>query len=125
MNILLNQIHYQVNVTQIIFDFPEGNMFWARISAIFPMFNLISKAKSKEKLLLILKEYIEKIWIFLLKINGFLYNFYYVFGLLLFIVHMLKKNIENIYINIFMYLLFLFYHFIFIIKLFRVKILKK
>ena len=74
LNILLNQIHYQVNVTQIIFDFPEGNMFWARISAIFPMFNLISKAKSKEKLLLILKEYIEKIWIFLLKINGFLYK---------------------------------------------------
>ena len=74
LNISLNQIHYQVNITQLIFDFPEGNMFWARISAIFPIFNLISKAKSKSKLLLILKEYLEKIWIFLLKINGFLYK---------------------------------------------------
>ena len=74
LNLSLNQIHYQVNITQLIFDFPEGNMFWTKSSAIFPAFKLFSKVKSKTKLLLILKEYIEKIWVFLLKINGFFYK---------------------------------------------------
>ncbi len=74
LNLLLKKIKYQINITQLIYDFPEGNMFWARINAIFPIFNLFSKIKSKEKLLLIIKEYIEKIWIFLLKINGFFFK---------------------------------------------------
>ena len=74
LNLLLNQIYYQINITQLILDFPEGNMFWARISAIYPIFNLFYIIKSKEKLLLIIKEYIEKIWVFLLEINGFLFK---------------------------------------------------
>ena len=60
-------------------NFPAGNMFWARISAIYQIFNekLINLAPreygQKDDTLL---HAIERFWLFLVKLNGFSYKTY-------------------------------------------------
>ena len=62
-----------------IMNFPAGNMFWARISAIYQIFNekLINLAPreygQKDDTLL---HAIERFWLFLVKLNGFSYKTY-------------------------------------------------
>ena len=59
------------------FNFPAGNMFWARISAVYQIFNKkIIRASPKEKdqgddTIL---HGIERFWPFLVKFNGFYYK---------------------------------------------------
>ena len=74
VNFFLNMIYPRVNLSQIFADFPEGNMFWAKIVAIYPIFNLFSNVISNKKLLLILTIYLEKIWVYIVNINGFFYK---------------------------------------------------
>ena len=74
MNLILNKIYIKVNITQTYIDFPEGNMFWAKIRAIYPIFNLYSNLILSSIPILILNKYLEKVWIYIVTINGFLYK---------------------------------------------------
>ena len=65
-----------------IINFPAGNMFWARIDAIYQLFNekifkLVPEERSQyDKTIL---HAIERFWLYLVKLNGFTYKtiFYY------------------------------------------------
>jgi len=78
INFLLNTTFpdkkYQVGK---ILDFPIGNMFWSRVSAIHQIFEInISAQFPKEKWQIdctIMHE-IERFWLFLVKINGYYYK---------------------------------------------------
>ena len=74
VNFFLNMIYPRVNLSQIFADFPEGNMFWAKVVAIYPIFNLFSNVISNKKLILILAIYLERIWVYIVNINGFFYR---------------------------------------------------
>ena len=74
MNYIIKKIYPHIQVRQNLFDFPEGNMFWAKINAIYPIFNLKSYISYTNKSILIFTNNLEKIWIFLVKLNGFLYK---------------------------------------------------
>ena len=74
VNFFLNKIYPRVNISQSFADFPEGNMFWAKTDAIYPIFNLFSKVILNKKFLLLLSIYLEKIWVYIVNINGFLYK---------------------------------------------------
>ena len=74
LNFFLNKIYHKVNVSEKFSDFPEGNMLWAKIIAIYPIFKLLSNLFINKKVLLILKKHMEKIWIYLINQNGFLYK---------------------------------------------------
>ena len=74
LNLILRRIYPQIHVSQNVFDYPEGNMFWAKISAIYQIFNLYSQVIFTNKSLLIIKNNLELIWVYLVKFNGFLYK---------------------------------------------------
>ena len=74
LNYFIKKIYPHTLVRQNLFDFPEGNMFWAKINAIYPIFNLNSNIIFTYKSILIIKNNLEQIWIFLVKLNGFLYK---------------------------------------------------
>jgi len=74
LNYIIKKIYPHTQVSQNLFDFPEGNMFWAKINAIYPIFNLNSNIIVTNKSILIIKNNLEQIWIFLVKLNGFLYK---------------------------------------------------
>ena len=58
-------------------DFPEGNMFWAKISSIYQIFNtdfddIIPEEKGQRDGTIL--HGIERIWIFIVKVNGYYYQ---------------------------------------------------
>ena len=58
-------------------DFPAGNMFWAKVLAIYQIFDLdindeIPEEKGQKDHTLM--HGIERIWLFLVKINGYYYQ---------------------------------------------------
>lgn len=60
-----------------IIDFPEGNMFWAKTEAIHQIFNLeiekyFPKKKGQNEGTII--HGIERIWLYIVKLNGFYYK---------------------------------------------------
>ena len=77
MNYIIKNISPKYRVSQNYFDFPEGNMFWAKIESIYQIFEMnIEKRVCKENGMLDLTiiHGIERIWIYLAKINGFFYK---------------------------------------------------
>ena len=74
LNFILNKINPRVYSSPSSLDFPDGNMFWAKICAIYPLFNLYSNLTLNKKLALIMKNNLEKVWIYIVKLNGFLYK---------------------------------------------------
>ena len=74
INYLLNKIygHYKMGN---IFDFPAGDMFWAKLKAIYQMFIIdFSKDISKEGKPLTMLYAIERIWLYIVKLNGYYYK---------------------------------------------------
>ena len=74
INIILKQINSTVKVAPDNIDYPEKSMFWAKSKAIYPLFNLKTKFWSNKNFQLILENNLEKIWIYILKFNGYLYR---------------------------------------------------
>ena len=74
VNSILRKLFPKVYAIQTLFDFPEGNMFWAKVSAIHQIFNLYSNIVFTKKYKLIIESNLEKIWVFLVKINGYSYK---------------------------------------------------
>ena len=74
INYLLNKIygHYKMGN---IFDFPAGDMFWAKLKAIYQMFIIdFSKDISKEGKPLTMLYALERIWLYIVKLNGYYYK---------------------------------------------------
>ena len=77
MNYLIKQIYPHVKIIDRITEFPAGNMFWGRISAIYQIFNInIEKKFPKEfgQLDFTIMHAIERIWAYLTKLNGYYYR---------------------------------------------------
>ena len=58
------------------FDFPAGNMFWARNKAIYQIFqiNLQTHVFLGKKRFFLLLYAIERIWLYIIKFNGYYYK---------------------------------------------------
>ena len=74
LNFIIRKIFPDNKVKQNYVIFPEGNMFWAKVKAIYQVFNLYSNVIRTIKSIIILNDYIELIWVFLVNLNGFLYK---------------------------------------------------
>ena len=76
MNYILKKLGKYIKVGKLI-DFPAGNMFWAKVQDVFQIFNIeILNKFPKEKYQLdeTIMHAIERIWLFLVKMNGFYYK---------------------------------------------------
>ena len=78
MNFILKKIFHnkRYRIGQFL-DFPAGNMFWAKVKAIYQIFYLdISDKVPREKgqLDITIMHGIERIWLFLVKLNGYYYQ---------------------------------------------------
>ena len=77
MNFIIKKINPKVNILPNYFDFPEGNMFWARVNAVYQIFDInIEKKFPREEGQLdsTIVHAIERIWTFLAKLNNFYYK---------------------------------------------------
>ena len=78
LNKLVNILFPKLNIKlKNEFNFPAGNMFWARTSAIYQIFNekiIQSTPKEKGQFDGTLLHGIERFWPFLVKLNGFYYK---------------------------------------------------
>ena len=76
MNYLLDKIFKNRTVGEIL-DFPMGNMFWARVKAIYQIFKTnidYSSLKEQGQIDGTIIHAIERIWLYLVKINGYYYK---------------------------------------------------
>ena len=77
MNFIIKKINPKVTILPNYFDFPEGNMFWARVNAVYQIFDInIEKKFPREEGQLdsTIIHAIERIWTFLAKLNNFYYK---------------------------------------------------
>ena len=75
MNSILKKIFHNKYKVGINLVFPVGNMFWAKTKAIYQIFNLIFEypeelGQTNETIM----HAIERIWLYLVKLNGYLYK---------------------------------------------------
>ena len=76
MNYVLNKLFPGYQIGNKI-DFPSGDMFWAKIDAIHQIFNIKFKKKFPKELNQTnetIMHAIERIWLYLVKLNGFYYK---------------------------------------------------
>jgi hypothetical protein len=77
MNYLLNRLFPGYIIGNKYFDFPAGDMFWARSEAVKQIFRIdIKKVIPSEKGSKAILWAIERIWLFIVKLNGFFYKKY-------------------------------------------------
>ena len=80
MNYIINKLFLGTKIGNKYFDFPAGNMFWARSEAVYQIFkkdiikDIINKGVTNQILWAI-----ERIWPFINKINGYFYKKYFRF----------------------------------------------
>jgi lipopolysaccharide biosynthesis protein len=77
MNYILEKIFNKRYKIGHFLDFPAGNMFWAKVLAIYQIFFLdINENVPKEKGQIdqTIMHGIERIWLFLVKLNGYYYQ---------------------------------------------------
>jgi hypothetical protein len=75
MNFLFSKIFHNYKFSDQYFDFPAGDMFWARTKAIYQIFKIdlrddIPQEKGSKYILFA----IERFWLFIVKINGYYYK---------------------------------------------------
>jgi rhamnosyltransferase len=76
MNFVLNNIFKGFKIGQKLI-FPVGDMFWAKIKAIHQIFNIKFKnlfPKEKGQINQTIMHAIERIWLYLVKKNGYYYK---------------------------------------------------
>ena len=74
MNFLLKKIFGYVKIGDY-FDFPAGNMFWAKIEAIYQIFNIrLRFPKELNQTNQTIMHAVERIWLYLVKLNGYYYK---------------------------------------------------
>lgn len=77
MNYLLKILFHRYKISDKYIEFPAGDMFWARTKAIYQIFKIdlrhnVPKEKGSKSILFA----IERIWLFIVKINGYYYKKY-------------------------------------------------
>lgn len=75
-NYILNKIFPGFKVEKT-FDFPAGNMFWARVDAIYQIFEVISEdifPNEENQQTGTIMHGIERVWIYIVQLNGFSYK---------------------------------------------------
>ena len=78
LNNLINRLFPGVKIAKKFFEFPAGNMFWARNKAVYQIFKRdIVKEIINQKITMELLYAIERIWLFINKLNGYYYKKYY------------------------------------------------
>ena len=74
MNFILKKIAKKYKLGEKI-DFPAGNMFWAKVKAIYQIFNIrIKFPKELNQTNETIMHGIERIWLYLVKLNGYYYK---------------------------------------------------
>ena len=74
LNTYLRVIKHRIKIIKNYVAFPEGNMFWAKVSAIHQIFYFYPRISFTKKNILMIDKYLEKIWVFLVQINGYFYR---------------------------------------------------
>ena len=77
MNYILKKLSYEIIISKNLFDFPSGNMFWARVDAVYQIFEISFKKrylKENTHLNVKLMNAVERIWLFIAKLNGYYYK---------------------------------------------------
>ena len=77
INLLLNEIFPNVKIIKNYSDFSEVHMFWAKTSSIYQIFkkNIVKKIKKVNKNLNnTIPNFIDRIWIYTVRLNGFYYK---------------------------------------------------
>ena len=77
MNYLLNKLFPGYIIGDNYFDFPAGDMFWGRSVAVKQIFRIDLKNDIPNESNSNLLWAIERIWLFIVKINGFFYKKYF------------------------------------------------
>ena len=96
MNFISSKLFPHYKIGKLI-NYPGGNMFWARVEAIYQIFTIDLNPyfpEEKNQTSDTIMHGIERIWLYLVKYNGFFYKsifkcFYYL--LIFFILYELKK----------------------------------
>ena len=74
INFLINKLFPGCQMGRFL-DFPAGNMFWAKFKAVYQIFKLvINKNLCKEGKPLTILYALERIWLFIVKMNGYYYK---------------------------------------------------
>ncbi len=76
MNYILNKLFPGFKVGNKYFDFPAGDMFWARNEAVYQIFKKDLLNDLDDNGLNNVVYAIERIWLFIAKLNGFSYKKY-------------------------------------------------
>ncbi len=78
MNLLLNKIFPGYNIKKnLILIFPAGNMFWAKVDAIYQIFDQNIENQCPEEVNMsqnTILHAIERIWLYIVKLNGYYYK---------------------------------------------------
>ena len=77
INLLLNEIFPSIKIIKNYSDCPEVNMFWAKTLAIHQIFKkhfLKKITKENKNLNNTIQNFIDRIWIYIVRLNGFYYN---------------------------------------------------
>lgn len=74
INYLLNKIFYGYKIGTLL-DFPAGDMFWAKFKAVYQMFIIdFSRDICEEGKPLTMLYALERIWLYIVKLNGYYYK---------------------------------------------------
>ena len=74
MNFILKQIFQKFKIGERLI-FPAGNMFWAKTKAIYQIFKIKLKySKESNQKNDSIMHAIERIWLYLVKLNGYYYK---------------------------------------------------
>ena len=76
MNFIIKKLFFKYIISNNYFEYPIGNMFWAKVNAVYQIFNFNKRYFPKEKgqLNLTIMHAIERLWLFIVKINGYYYK---------------------------------------------------
>ena len=74
MNIIIRKMFKKIEIGEK-FEFPVGNMFWAKTKAIYQIFNIkVKYPKELNQTNETIMHGIERIWLYIVKLNGYYYK---------------------------------------------------
>ena len=77
MNFIIKKINSNIRISPNYFDYPAGNMFWAKVKAVYQIFELNLKTifpEEKGQIDSTLMHGIERVWVYIAKLNEYYYK---------------------------------------------------